>query len=159
MTPASAGSTLPPTAGEDKPIARLQIDGACHCGKIAYEANVDPDNVIICHCTDCQASSGAPYRANVPVKAENFKLTGQPKAYIKTTADSGVPRLLAFCPDCGTALYSSAVEDPKVYNLRLGSVTQRAQLIPKLQGFCRSAIPWALDIRAIPKVPDPPPSL
>ena len=52
---------------------RMKIDGACHCGRISYEAEVNPDLVVICHCTDCQTSSGAPYRANVPVLLENFR--------------------------------------------------------------------------------------
>jgi hypothetical protein len=133
-------------------MERLNIDGACHCGRISYEANIDLDNVIICHCTDCQAMSGAPYRANVIVKAENFKLTGEPRIYIKTSGESGIPRALAFCPDCGSALYSTQVDTPQRYNLRLGGVTQRAQLTPKRQGFCRSAMPWAWDIREIPQV-------
>ena len=96
--------------------------------------------------------SGAPYRVNVIVKAENFKLTGEPRIYVKT-GGSGRPGALAFCPDCGTPLYSTAVDNPQRYNLRLGAITQRAQLTPKLQGFCRSAMPWAWDIRDIPKVP------
>ena len=138
-------------------MARFKIDGGCHCGKIGYEADINPDNVIICHCTDCQANSGAPYRANVPVLAENFQLRGQPSTYVKTTAESGKPRLLAFCGNCGSALYSTGVEDQRIFNLRLGSVRQRAELTPKRQGFCRSAMPWAWDIRDIPRVSDPPP--
>ncbi len=67
---------------------RMKIDGACHCGRISYEAEVNPDLVVICHCTDCQTNSGAPYRANVPVRLENFRLKGEPKTYVKT-ADSG----------------------------------------------------------------------
>ena len=31
----------------------MKVDGACHCGSIRYEAEVDPAKVIICHCTDC----------------------------------------------------------------------------------------------------------
>jgi hypothetical protein len=139
-------------------MPRLNIDGGCHCGKIRYEANVDTDNVVICHCTDCQAMSGGPYRANVIVKAENFRLTGQPKTYIKTTGDSGIPRRLTFCPDCGAGLFSTTVETPTRYNLRIGGVTQRAELVPKLQGFCRSALPWAFDLRDIPRVPERAPS-
>jgi len=135
-------------------MPRLDIDGGCHCGKIRYEANVNPDNVVICHCTDCQAFSGAPYRVSVIVKGENFRVTGEPKTYIKTTGESGIPRLVAFCPDCGSALYSTSIEAaPERYNLRIGGVTQRAQLVPKVQGFCRSAMPWAMDIRDIRQVP------
>jgi hypothetical protein len=32
----------------------MKIDGRCHCGYIAYEAEIDPENVLVCHCTDCQ---------------------------------------------------------------------------------------------------------
>ena len=142
--------------GSDGPTAkgRMKIDGACHCGRISYEADINPDCVIICHCTDCQALSGSPYRVTVPVKAENFRLEGQPKFYIKT-ADSGNKRALAFCADCGSAIYSTSVEDRVVLSLRLGTARQRAQLVPKYQGWCRSALPWAMDIGGIPRAPDP----
>jgi hypothetical protein len=132
-------------------IERLRIKGRCHCGKTGYEAEINPDNVIICHCTDCQAISGAPYRANVPVLIANFKPHGAPKTYVKT-ADSGRRVVLTFCGDCGSALYSSRLEEPAVYNLRLGAVKERAQLVPKSQGFCQSAMPWAMDLHAIPQV-------
>ena len=32
----------------------MKIDGGCHCGYITYEAEADPANAMICHCTDCQ---------------------------------------------------------------------------------------------------------
>jgi hypothetical protein len=131
----------------------MKIDGRCHCGKIRYEAEIDPDRVILCHCTDCQTISGAPYRANVPVPAGQFTLQGQPKTYEKT-ADSGNRLVTAFCGDCGSALYSSRLEKPVYLNLRLWGVTQRAELVPKRQGWCRSAMPWAMDISRIPQVPD-----
>ncbi len=87
----------------------MMIEGSCHCGKIGYEAEINPDYVIICHCNDCQTISGAPYRANVPVKRENFMLRGQPKTYVKTAA-SGNKVVLSFCADCGSALFSAKLE-------------------------------------------------
>ena len=58
----------------------MKIDGRCHCGFIAYEAEVDPDEVFICHCTDCQAISGTVFRRAVPVPEGFFKLlTGNPR--------------------------------------------------------------------------------
>jgi hypothetical protein len=131
----------------------MKIDGSCHCGKITYEAAIDPDYVIICHCTDCQAVSGAPYRANVPVLAEKFKLRGEPKTYVKTAA-SGNEMTLAFCGECGSALYSTKKGDQAIFNLRLGAVKQRAELTPKAQYWCGSAMPWAMDLGAIPQSPD-----
>jgi hypothetical protein len=40
----------------------MQIDGQCHCGRIAYQAEIDPVRVSVCHCTDCQALTGSPFR-------------------------------------------------------------------------------------------------
>jgi hypothetical protein len=128
----------------------MQVEGSCHCGRINYEADINPEYVFICHCSDCQIMSGAPYRAGVPAK--NFQLRGQPKTYVKT-ARSGNKRLLAFCPDCGSALYSTSLEShPSLFMLRLGAIKQRAQLTPKSQGFCGSAMPWAMEIARIPRI-------
>lgn len=132
---------------------RMKIDGACHCGRISYEAEVNPDLVVICHCTDCQTNSGAPYRANVPVLLENFRLKGEPKTYVKT-GDSGRKGRLSFCGDCGSALFSNREEGATYVNLRLGSVRQRAQLVPKAQYFCRSAMPWTFELSQIPRSED-----
>jgi len=132
----------------------MKIEGRCHCGRISFEAEIDPERVIICHCTDCQAISGGPYRANVPVPLGKFHLDGEPKTYVKT-ADSGNRLVTAFCGECGSALYSSRLENPTFVNLRLGAVKQRAQLVPKMQGFCGSAMPWAFDISEIRRLPDP----
>ena len=132
----------------------MKIDGGCHCGNISYEADINPEYVVICHCADCQTFSGAPYRAGVPVKAENFQLRGQPKIYVKT-ARSGNKRAMAFCADCGSALYSTSLEEnPPLFNLRVGAIKQRAQLVPRSQGFCSSAMPWVMDIARIPRIPE-----
>jgi hypothetical protein len=127
----------------------MKVEGSCHCSKIAYEASVDPDTVRICHCTDCQTLTGSAYRVVVRAPAASFVLTrGAPKTYIKT-AESGAKRAHAFCPDCGTPLYAAALQDTPFYSLRLGAIKERAALQPKEQIWCRSALPWSADIRAI----------
>src|SRR5262245_59704963 len=124
---------------------QMKIDGQCHCGASTYEADINPDNVILCHCTDCQTMSGGPYRVNVPVLVENLVLRGNPKRYTKI-ADSGAEIVTTFCDTCGTPIFSQSARNPKALNLRLGNATQRAQLPPKRQGFCESAMPWAWQI-------------
>ncbi len=129
----------------------MHITGACHCGKITYEAEVDPDTVSVCHCTDCQTFSGSAFRTSLPAAKAGFRLlTGTPKIYVKT-ADSGNKRAQAFCPDCGTALYATSVENQQVFGLRTGTSHQRAQLIPKKQIWCNSAQAWAMDLKALPQ--------
>ena len=128
----------------------MKIDGHCQCGAIRFEAQVDPARVTICHCTDCQHFSGSPWRASVPAPAETFRITsGQPATYIKT-ADSGAKRVQGFCGACGSAIYSADAENPETYGIRLGSVTQRAQLPPRKQIWRKSALRWADDIHDLP---------
>ena len=136
---------------------RLHVEGACHCGRITYEADINPDKVVICHCTDCQTISGGPYRVNVPVLVDRFELRGRPKTYAKR-GDSGNEVVTAFCANCGAALYSFRGASPTFLYLRVGAISQRAQLAPKAQGFCRSAMPWATDISGVRKIPDPLPA-
>jgi hypothetical protein len=131
----------------------MKIDGGCHCGNITYVAEIDPDNVGICHCTDCQTFSGSAFRASVRAARDAFSLHGgHPKIYVKT-AESGAKRAQAFCPECGTSIYSAAVTEPQTFNIRLGTVRQRAELRPKSQGWCRSALDWVMDLRSIKQFP------
>jgi len=131
----------------------MHVDGECHCGRIAYEAKVDPERSAICNCTDCQKFSGSPWRASVPSRVEAFRLLrGRLKSYEKT-ADSGAKRIQTFCGDCGSAVYSTTVENQTTYNLRLGALKQAARLPPKRQIWMESALPWAMDIKGVPGVP------
>ena len=131
----------------------MRIDGGCHCGAIAYEAEIDPAKVEICHCTDCQMLSGSAFRTVVPAPEGRFRLLrGQPKIYVKV-AESGARRAQAFCAECGTQIYATSVgAGPKTYNLRLGTARQRAALKPQMQYWSRSALPWIDAIAAIPRV-------
>ena len=130
----------------------MKIDGACHCGRIRYEAEVDPRRTVICYCTNCQTISGAPYRVNVPVLPENLRLTGKPRIYVKI-GGSGLPGNTAFCGRCGAAIYSCRGGDPPFYWLRTGAIRQRADLVPMAQGFCDTAMPWAADLSGVRVIP------
>ena len=131
----------------------MKIDGNCHCGFIKYEAEIDLNNVIICHCTDCQILSASAFRTVARVEDSSFNLlSGDPKIYIKI-GGSGNKREQAFCAECGSALYATSVGDgPKVDSIRLGTATQRDQLVPKRQLWTSSALSWLPDLDSIPKV-------
>jgi len=130
----------------------MKIHGSCHCGYIKFEGEADPEKVNICHCTDCQQSTGTAFRTNVPVPGNAFKiLSGEPAIYVKTTAESGNPRAQAFCPKCGTPIYSTTPGDgPKLsYMVRVGILRERDQLTPKVQIWARSARPWINDLASV----------
>src|SRR5262245_46377981 len=104
----------------------MKVEGACHCGSIRYEAEVDAAKVVICHCTDCQTLSGSAFRTVVPTEEGTFRLlAGAPRVYVKT-GESGNRREQAFCPECGTPIYSGPDGGGgKVVGLRVGTIHQR----------------------------------
>ena len=129
----------------------MKIEGACYCGEITYEADVDPDRVFICNCSDCQKMAGSAIRVNVQVEDSNIKfLTGAATEYTKT-AESGHQRAIGFCGKCGTAMYATNAGDgPRLYGLRVFTSNQRDQLVPKGQVWLRSRPHWFADLDSIP---------
>ena len=129
----------------------MKVEGKCHCGNIRYEADIDPDRVSICHCTDCQTLTGTAYRVSVPAPRESFSLlAGEPTIYVKI-AQSGARRAQVFCANCGSPLYTYDVDQPERIGLRVGSIKQRRELVPMRQIWCRSALPWSMDISSLPR--------
>jgi hypothetical protein len=97
----------------------MKIDGGCHCGYIAYEAEVDPEQTAICHCTDCQTLSGSAFRTVIPAPDHSFRILSGERG------------------------------GPKSYFIRVGTIRQRDQLVPKTQIWSRSRQHWLTDIGSI----------
>ena len=132
----------------------MKVDGSCHCGNVEFEAEVDANNVVVCHCTDCQTLTGSAFRVVAPAKAESFHMRGgSPQLYVKL-AQSGAKRVQAFCPVCGTPIYSSAEGSPTHFFVRIGTLRQRASLRPAVQIWRRSAVSWLHDLETAPGSPE-----
>jgi hypothetical protein len=132
----------------------MQVQGSCHCGNVRYEAEIDPDKVNLCNCTDCQMLTGTAFRVSVRAPRIGFRFLegsqGDLTGYVKT-ADSGTRRRHFFCRTCGTPVYATPdVDDPPNYALRVGCLRQRASLAPKTRSWLKSALAWAQNVSGIP---------
>ena len=126
----------------------MLINGARHCGQISFAAEIDPAQVVVCHCRDCQILSGSPFRAVAEEPIGTFKVSGSPKSYAFT--QHGIRMAQVFCSECGTPLYATAQERPTSVIIRLGCVEQRAQLKPSMQIWQGSALPWLAELANVP---------
>jgi hypothetical protein len=131
----------------------MKIDGACHCGRVQFTALIDPERVMTCHCNDCQVLSGAPFRAVVAARIDQFEQQGTVKQYVKV-AQSGNRRAQVFCPECATPLYATAPENPTSVIIRLGCVRQRDQLPPRVQIWQHTQMPWLDGLSSVPGTDD-----
>ncbi|WP_029349616.1 GFA family protein [Bosea sp. 117] len=129
----------------------MRIDGQCHCGAVRFEAEIDPEAMSVCHCTDCQVLSGSPFRLSVPAAPASVRMTAQPPKFYVKTGDSGRRRRQYFCPECGSPIYSDDAEDDEGPRyIRWGAIRRRAELRPARQIWCRSAVTW---LDAVPQLP------
>ena len=93
----------------------MKVDGACACGAIRIEAEADPENTNMCHCTDCQTATGTAFRVSVRVQGAMLKITGKPAIYVKTTAESGNPRVQARRTKTGSGKILQRVSHPSLH--------------------------------------------
>lgn len=132
----------------------MEIDGQCHCGRVTFSAEINPEAVSVCHCTDCQMLTGSPFRVTVLCSGHAVRLSGEPPKVYGKRGDNGRMRFQHFCGDCGSPLFSSGEGDATDdWGIRWGSISQRDGLRPARQIWCQSAALW---IDAVPGLPGRP---
>ena len=123
----------------------MKINGQCFCGAIAYQATLVSPDISLCHCSDCQALSGSPYRATVTAMEPDFAVTGGEPAFYVKTGSSGRKSTQYFCATCGSNLFRRSEGEDRV-GIRIGTIAQRGLLRPARQSWVGSGLPWAQDL-------------
>jgi len=132
------------------------LTGGCACGAIRFKITAPLMGVGVCHCTDCQKASGGPPNYTALAPATAFEVTkGEARVYV-SKGDSGEDVGRAFCPDCGTPLWSLPPNAP-FRPVKLGALDDNADLTPSLHLYVASAPPWHLMHQGAPTFPKMPP--
>lgn len=95
---------------------------------------------------------GGAFNLSAAVAAADLSLRGAtPKQYKKVSA-SGRARLMSFCGECSTMLFSGPAEadGPVGVSLRLMTSHQRAEFKPIAEIWCSSRVPWLAPIEGAP---------
>ena len=131
----------------------MQINGACLCGNITWQASIDPSLVGVCHCSACQTVGGSAFQFTARVAREDFHLnSGELTAYVKI-AESGNPRTISFCGRSATIIHTGNTDDTGLLSLRLGGYEQKHELEPQFQIWCQSSMDW-VEVEGGIKMPD-----
>ena len=127
----------------------MRVDGACHCGNVAFEAEADPETCadLSLHRLPNDERIAVPRqhsgrRRNVPAGS------GSPKIYIKT-ADSGAKAGAGVLSGMRHSLYATSPTNPTSYGLRVGTIAQRAKFRPARQIWCQSELPWTAEVGGV----------
>jgi hypothetical protein len=128
----------------------MKIDGGCHCGYIAYEAEADPAKAMICHCTDCQTLSGSAFRTVLLTSEGSFKLRSGELRQDRRKRHR--PTAILLSKMWNAHLFHDSWRRPESPLPSFGYVRQRDQFTPNLQLWSRSAQHWVNDIGSIPRI-------
>ena len=118
-----------------------KMTGGCLCGAISYSVDAEPMFMGVCHCKDCQRSTGSKAEPVVALPDATFSMKGSPKSYASKGASGGAVNR-SFCPECGSRLTARAETMPGVVMLLAGTMDDASQFKPAMQIFCDSAQPW-----------------
>ena len=117
-----------------------EIQGGCLCGKVRYSAG-EPAMCGHCHCVDCRKTSATGHATHVVVAADSFVVTGELAAY-ERPADSGHLVTRYFCPNCGSAVYSTNSAMPHMTFVRASSLDDPDAVTPQMIVYASRAPSW-----------------
>src|ERR1700724_4751274 len=135
----------------------MELSGGCLCGKVRYSASADPIFVGVCHCTNCQKSSGTAFNAVIAVPKPAVRMTGTVSTY-EGRGDTGKATYKRFCPECGSPVVEEAAIMADVVMIPTGTLDDPSAIKPVMQIYCDSAQSWALlggEVQRFAKMPGP----
>jgi len=81
----------------------MTIEGTCLCGAVKIKVDEDPNEQVLCHCTDCAQTSGAAFSTNILPKDSALHVSGPVNTYVSKAA-SGRDVTRTFCSVCGSSI-------------------------------------------------------
>lgn len=129
--------------------------GGCRCGSVRYEIDAEPQHAAICHCRDCQYSSGSAFSAIAYFPAAAMKSQGETRGYVvKGTAGLSIER--HFCTTCGSPVFSKALELPDLLLVKLSSLDDPNAITPTVHFWTDSMLKWLHIADDLPRLPGNP---
>ena len=127
----------------------MKIDGGCHCGYITYEAEADPERP-----PSAIARLPASLRIGVSHRRPRRRRHIQnhrwrPNHLCKDRRKRRKTGARILPPMWNANLLDCRRDEPKLYSIRVGTVRQRAALVPKVQIWTRSQLRWVTDLASV----------
>lgn len=116
-----------------------RITGGCACGKVRYEIAEAPIFQAVCHCSDCQKSSGSAFAEVLLVAADRFAMSGAEPRFHASKAKSGRTMNRGFCSDCGSQVVIRRPETPQFAFVQAGSLDDPSLFQPMAEVFVSEA--------------------
>ena len=125
-------------------MLKVPYYGGCQCGAIRYRCTAPPFVQYTCHCRACQRLTSSAFATAIQVPAEAFSVESGNAAIRERVADSGNTLATAFCPSCGSALYSINSARPRLRSIYVGTLDSAADVEVSAHIWTKWRLPWVL---------------
>jgi hypothetical protein len=128
-------------------------EGGCLCGNIRFTLTREPVMVALCHCRNCQKTSGSAFSLVALVARDALAVAGIPETY-DDTGDSGGKVERSFCGRCGSPIVSNSagMAAMGMVALKASALDDTSWLKPGVQIYCDSEQSWMGEITTVPRV-------
>jgi hypothetical protein len=131
--------------------------GQCLCGAVKVVITADPVGARTCMCRSCQKFGGGTGTTNAFFPADAISTTGDLSWY-DSVADSGNMTNRAFCPTCGSHVFTKGSGAPHLCGVRVSMLDDSDAIAPQAVIWTDSAPEWAAIDPNLPHFPKAPPA-
>ena len=114
------------------PPAPSLLTGHCLCGSVRFRITARLGAIGFCHCSQCRRASGSAFATNANVRRDEIHFDAGRDGIREYESSPGKYR--AFCPGCGSPIYSRTDGDGDHLRVRLGHT--RSGPRPTANGAC-----------------------
>lgn len=115
--------------------------GGCACGAVRYAIAADPMTMLDCQCRQCQKDSGTGHSSHMFFARAAAEITGATSAW-SATGENGLVKSRAFCPICGTSVFTTFPAMADVIAIRPGSLDDPSGYQPQLTTWTSTGQAW-----------------
>ena len=116
------------------------LNGGCLCGAVTFEVSDDFDHFQLCHCTQCQKTTGTAHASNLFTRLDQFTWLTGPDTIARYDVE-GRSISNAFCTRCGSRVpYVS--RSGRVMVVPAGSLDEQPGMVPKANIFWPERAGW-----------------
>jgi len=108
---------------------KQHFEGSCHCGKVRFDVELDPQDAVVCDCSICSKKGAVIGRVN----EDQFHLHTPLDQLSLYQFNKRIAKHY-FCPSCGIHTFNRPRSAPELWavNLRCLSGIDVAALTPKI---------------------------
>ncbi|TBW38653.1 GFA family protein [Siculibacillus lacustris] len=115
--------------------------GGCACGALRYEITAEPSMAFACQCRQCQHDSGTGHASILNFPRAEAVVHGDATRWSEV-GDLGTVKTHAFCPTCGSKVFTTFPDLPDFFAVRAASLDDPSRFQPTMVLWTASAQPW-----------------